>query len=150
MKPRSQGTSAYPVSQALLQVARTHRAYATALLRELDLFPGQELLLLDLAEHGPLSQSALVRCRCLDHSTVAKSLARMASAGLITRKTSSEDRRATIVSLTRKGEAVHDKIQAAWTALERATVAGLSSEQRKQLVRLMASVEKHIAAVARD
>ncbi|HEX7838608.1 MAG TPA: MarR family winged helix-turn-helix transcriptional regulator [Kofleriaceae bacterium] len=138
------------MSYAIWQLARTHRAYAATLLRELDLFPSQELMIMSLSEKGPQTQTELVKHLGCDHSTVAKSLTRMEAAGLIARCRSQEDRRATVVSLTRKGEAIQTKIDAAWERLERATVAALSPDQRKQLVRLMAQVEQHVAGVAAD
>ena len=148
-KSRAPCRSHYPVSYAILQLARTHRAYAAGLLREIELFPSQELVLMSLAEKGPQKQSELVEYLCFDHSTVAKSLGRMESAGWIAREVCEEDRRVTMVSLTKKGEALGRKIDEAWAELERTTVAALSPAQRKQLVELMASVEAHIAGAAR-
>lgn len=136
------------MSNAIWQLARTHRAYAGALLRELDLFPGQELLLMRLSDTGPQTQTELARHLACDHSTIAKSLARMEAAGLIARCASPDDRRATKVSLTAKGEAMRTHIDAVWERLEHATVAALRPDDRKQLARLMASVEQSIAAAA--
>lgn len=136
------------MSRAIWQLARTHRSYAATLLRELDLFPSQELMIMSLSEKGPQPQTELVKHLGCDHSTVAKSLARMEAAGLITRCRSPEDRRQAVVSLTRKGEAIQTQIDGVWERLERATIAALSPDQRKQLARLMARVEQHIAGVA--
>jgi DNA-binding MarR family transcriptional regulator len=116
------------------------------LLRALDLFPSQELLIMNLWEKGPQTQTELVRFLRFDHSTIAKSLRRMEVAGLIARRPSAEDRRATVVSLTPKGRAIRKKIEGVWGQLERASA--LSPEERKHLVRLMARVEKNVASVA--
>src|SRR5258708_4615616 len=147
VKPRASTTSSsYPVSFAIWQLARTHRAYAAMLLRALDLFPSQELLIMNLWEKGPQTQTELVRFLRFDHSTIAKSLRRMEAAGLIARRPSAEDRRATVVSLTPKGRAIRKKIEGVWGQLERASA--LSPEERKHLVRLMARVEKNVANLA--
>lgn len=103
---------------------------------------------MNLAENGPQMQSELVKLLGLDHSTVAKSLTRMEAAGLIARCTCESDRRATMVSLTKKGEALHKKVEAVWGQLERASVAGLSAAQQKLLVRWMECVEQSVAAAA--
>ncbi len=103
-----------------------------------------------LSENGPQTQSQLVKIEGTDHSTIAKSLSRMESAGLISRRPSKEDRRATIVSLTAKGTAIHKKIRSVWHKLERVTTSHLEEEQREQLVHSMQSVEKSILDVSRD
>src|SRR5260370_24816421 len=59
---------------------------------------------------------------------------------------SGEDRRGKVVSPTPKGRAIRKKIEGVWGQLERASA--LSPEQRKQLVRLMARVEKNVANLA--
>ena len=148
VKPRAPSSSARSVSYAIWQLARTHRAYAQALLRELDLFPGQELLIMRLSDTGPQTQTELVTHMGVDHSTVAKSLARMEAAGLIARRASPDDRRATVVSLTAKGCAMRARIDVVWEQLERATVAALRPEERKQVVQLLARIEHSVAEAA--
>ncbi len=103
-----------------------------------------------LSENGPQTQSQLVKIEGTDHSTIAKSLSRMESAGLISRRPSKEDRRATIVSLTAKGTAIHRKIRAVWHELEHVTTSHLGEKQREKLVQSMQSVEKSILNVSRD
>ncbi len=103
-----------------------------------------------LSENGPQTQSQLVKIEGTDHSTIAKSLSRMESAGLISRRPSKEDRRATIVSLTPKGTAIHKKIRLVWQELERVTTANLEEKQRDQLLEAMHSVEGSILDVSRD
>ena len=50
----------FPVSYGVFRMARAHRAHAAQLLRALALHPGQELIIMALAEHGPQVQSKLV------------------------------------------------------------------------------------------
>jgi len=144
VKPHAAAASAFPVSYSIFRLARAHRSYAAELLRTLDLYPGQELILMSLRENGPQNQAQLVEIEQTDHSTIAKSVRRMEDAGLVTRRRSEEDRRATIVSLTSKGKAVYKKIEAAWTELERVTVAQLDRNQRDQLLHAMRIVETSI------
>jgi DNA-binding MarR family transcriptional regulator len=134
----------FPVSHAIFQLARTHRAYAGDLLRALDLFPGQEIMLMALWEHGERTQSELVQLLACDPSTVAKSLRRMETAGLVTRHTLAQDRRVSIVSVTKKGRALQRKVDAAWRALEDATVASLDEAQQHTAVSLMRTIEADV------
>jgi len=131
----------FPVSYGVFRMARAHRAHAAQLLRALALHPGQELIIMALAEHGPQLQSKLVEIERVDHSTVAKSLRRLETAGLISREPSRNDRRAMIVSLTAKGRAIHKKVKAAWARLEAASIRALGALDRKTLLALMKRVE---------
>ncbi len=136
---------AFPISYSIFKLARTHRAYAADLLRWLDLYPGQELLIMALWEGGPQTQTQLGRIERIDHSTIAKSLRRMEVAGLILRRPSQDDRRATIVSLAPKGRALYPKIVAVWRELERVTVLELDDDLRELLSLTMRRVEATIA-----
>lgn len=135
----------FPISYGLFRMARAHRAYAAQLLRTLELHPGQELILMALAEYGPQVQSKLVEIERVDHSTVAKSLRRLEAAGLISREPSPSDRRAMVVSLTAKGRAIHKKVEAAWARLEATSIRALQTSDRKALIALMKRVEHAVA-----
>ncbi|MFE6338539.1 MarR family winged helix-turn-helix transcriptional regulator [Streptomyces sp. NPDC057798] len=123
------------VSYAIFQLARAHRGYAAAMLRDMDLHPGQELLLMQLLDRDGQTQSELLESVGLDHSTVSKSLRRMQEAGLLTRKPAEHDRRVMVVHLTDKGRAMREPIAAMWKTLEEASVRDLSEEQAESFVR---------------
>ncbi|GGY11024.1 MarR family winged helix-turn-helix transcriptional regulator [Streptomyces hiroshimensis] len=142
--PLSSARERYPVSFAVFGVARTHRALASALLRDLGLYPGQEIMLLQLWERDGQSQQALGKTLGLDHSTVAKSLRRLAAAGLVTRQRSDADRRVTLVSLTPEGRALESRVAEVWAELEERATAGLSEEQRAQFVATARAIEAAI------
>ncbi|MET8170619.1 MarR family transcriptional regulator, partial [Streptomyces sp. NPDC005329] len=91
------------LSHAIFQLARAHRGHAAAMLRALNLHPGQELLLMQLFDRDGQTQGELLERVGLDHSTVSKSLRRMQEAGLLTREPAPHDRRAMVVSLTDAG-----------------------------------------------
>ncbi|MFE6360270.1 MarR family winged helix-turn-helix transcriptional regulator [Streptomyces sp. NPDC057806] len=123
------------VSYAIFQLARAHRGYAAAMLRDMDLHPGQELLLMQLLDRDGQTQSELLESVGLDHSTVSKSLRRMQEAGLLTRQPAEHDRRVMVVHLTDKGRAMREPIAAMWKTLEEASVRDLSEEQAESFVR---------------
>lgn len=123
-----------PMSYAIFQLARAHRAYAAALLRTMDLHPGQELLLMQLFDRDGQSQSELLEAVGLDHSTVSKSLRRMQEAGLLVRAPAAHDRRVMVVHLTDKGRAMREPIAALWQTLEETSARNLSEQQAESLV----------------
>ncbi|WLW50365.1 MarR family winged helix-turn-helix transcriptional regulator [Streptomyces sp. YU58] len=124
-----------PMSYAIFQLARAHRARAAAMLREMDLHPGQELLLMQLLDRDGQTQSELLDSVGLDHSTVSKSLRRMQDAGLLVREPAAHDRRVMVVHLTDKGRAMREPLAAMWRVLEETSARNLSAQQAESFVR---------------
>ena len=122
-----------PVSYAIFQLARAHRGYAAGLLRQLDLHPGQELVLMHLFDRDGQTQSELLASVGLDHSTVSKTLRRMQDAGLLIRQSAEHDRRVMVVQLTDKGRAMREPLAAMWRTLEEITTRNLSPRQAQSL-----------------
>ncbi|WP_405643951.1 MarR family winged helix-turn-helix transcriptional regulator [Streptomyces sp. NBC_00019] len=124
-----------PMSYAIFQLARAHRARAAVMLREMDLHPGQELLLMQLLDRDGQTQSELLESVGLDHSTVSKSLRRMQDAGLLVREPAAHDRRVMVVHLTDKGRATREPLTAMWRALEETSALNLSAQEAESFVR---------------
>ncbi|MFI1970495.1 MarR family winged helix-turn-helix transcriptional regulator [Streptomyces cinnamoneus] len=142
--PEISAQDRFPVSFAVFAVARTHRALAAALLREIGLHPGQEIMLLQLWDRDHQSQQALGRTLGVDHSTVAKSVRRLAEAGLVTRQRSDSDGRVTLVSLTPAGRALESRVAQVWAQLEERTTRGLGAEERARFVATARLIEANI------
>ncbi|KQX73088.1 MarR family winged helix-turn-helix transcriptional regulator [Streptomyces sp. Root1310] len=135
--PRTPSTASEgPMSYAIFQLARAHRARAAAMLRDMNLHPGQELLLMQLLDRDGQTQSELLDSVGLDHSTVSKSLRRMQDAGLLIREPAEHDRRVMVVHLTDKGRALREPISAMWRALEETSARDLSAQQTESFVRI--------------
>ena len=132
------------MSYAIFQLARAHRGCAAAMLREVDLHPGQELLLMHLFDRDGQTQAELVESVGLDHSTVSKSLRRMQDAGLLVREPAAHDRRVMVVHLTDKGRAMRERIAALWQTLEQATARNLSEPQMKSFLRTAHTITEAI------
>ena len=122
------------VSYAIFELARAHRGFAAALLRKLNLHPGQELILMHLHQRDGQTQSELVASVGVDHSTMSKALRRMHDSGLLTREPAEHDRRVSINHLTAKGEAMRDPIAAMWRELENVTTRNLTPQQATSLL----------------
>ncbi|WP_084777904.1 MarR family winged helix-turn-helix transcriptional regulator [Saccharibacillus sacchari] len=138
----------YPVSFAIFAMARSHKGLTAQLLREIGLFPGQEILLFQLWDRDAQSQNSLGRALRLDHSTVAKSVKRLEEAGLVSRSRSPEDGRVTLVSLTDAGRALEQRVTEVWQHVEQATTEGFTEEEMATLTRLSlkaaANADKHL------
>lgn len=130
----------FPTSWAVFTLSRTHKGMAAALLGELGLFPGQELILMQLWEEEGLSQKCLGAPQKLDHSTIAKSIRRLEAAGLVRRERSAEDARVSLVFLTDAGRALEPAVHDVWTRMEAFTTSNLTADERDTLVRLAAKV----------
>ncbi|MHA7264392.1 MarR family winged helix-turn-helix transcriptional regulator [Arthrobacter sp. TMN-37] len=126
----------FPVGWAIFSLARSHRALAASTLSDLGLFPGQELILMQLWDEDGQSQKALGQTQRLDHSTIAKSVRRLEAAGLVRREKSSVDGRVTLVFLTDAGQALRDRTLRIWEELERKTVQSLTADEQAQLITL--------------
>lgn len=133
-----------PLSYAIFQLARAHRAHAARLLRDLGLHPGQELLLMRLLVRDGQTQSELLAVVGLDHSTVSKSLRRMQEAGLLTREPDEHDRRATRVWLTDRGRAMRGPLEEMWSELEQASVADLDPDTIERFIATSTAVRRSI------
>lgn len=124
-----------PLSYAIFELARAHRGRAAAMLRKMDLHPGQELLLMHLLDRDGQTQSELLDAVGLDHSTVSKSLRRMQDAGLVVRESAEHDRRVMVVHLTDKGRAMREPLAAMWRELEAISTQHLSTRQAETFVK---------------
>ncbi|MGA5363582.1 MarR family winged helix-turn-helix transcriptional regulator [Streptomyces purpurascens] len=148
-EPRIPTTAgAGPMSYAIFQLARAHRAYAATLLRAMDLHPGQELLLMHLLDRDGQTQSELLDSVGLDHSTISKALRRMQDAGLLSREPAAHDRRVMVVHLTDKGRAMREPIAALWQALEETSARNLSEQQAESFVETAHAITAAISSRA--
>ncbi|MBB5121467.1 hypothetical protein AF335_14060 [Streptomyces eurocidicus] len=132
------------VSHALARVARVHRAAAGQLLRSLGLHPGQELLMMQLWDHGPQPQAQLIERLGLDASTVTRMVQRLEQAGFVRRRRSDTDRRAVLVEATAAAQALQEQVVQAWRELEELTLRGLDDSERAGLAELLSRVEGNL------
>jgi len=134
-----------PLSGAIFRTARAQRLVAGKVLRDTGLYPGQELLMMQLWESGEQRQADLITSLGLDPSTVTKMLQRLEQAGFLSRRPSDQDRRAVMVRPTRAGLAMRTQVMQAWRDLEVAASAGLTSEEYDEVLRLLARIELNLA-----
>lgn len=138
------------LSYAIFQLARAHRGHAAAMLRAMNLHPGQELLLMQLYDRDGQTQSELLDSVGLDHSTVSKSLRRMQEAGLLTREPAAHDRRVMVVRLTDAGRALRGPIAEMWRTLEEISVRDLTAEQAETFTATAYAIERSVRSRGRQ
>jgi DNA-binding MarR family transcriptional regulator len=129
-----------PVGYAIAQVAHVHRMELVSRLRALGLYPGQELIIVDLHENPNSNQGDLVGRLGVDQSTVAKALARMEKAGLVTRTRNDADARVVRTKLTLQGENVVSSVKTTWADLDRVAMSGLQQQEINHLLELLGKV----------
>ncbi|GAA4020209.1 hypothetical protein GCM10022247_50170 [Allokutzneria multivorans] len=138
-----------PVNTQVIRVARLHRTVAAQLLREMGLHPGQELLMMQVWDHGPQRQSALSEALDVDASTLTRTVQRLEHAGFVRRNRCSTDGRAWEVESTKAGLALRERVLAAWDELEKITLNGLSEAEVAALSSALARVEGNLCEFAR-
>lgn len=116
------------INQAIRLLTLRARARAAALLAEIDLYPGQEVLLLELARNGPRIQAQLSEALGCEPPSITLMAGKLEAAGHISRCSSPSDKRASVVELTDSGRALIEQIKRLWCTLAEETVANLSSD----------------------
>lgn len=128
----------------IARVSRAHRNCAQSALSQLNLFPVQELILLQLAEQDALTQTQIAERLMIEAPTVSKMLQRLERGGLIRRTTDADDARISRVSLTADSRALLPAVRAVWSELEARTLAGLTDVEQALLRRLLLQVRANL------
>jgi DNA-binding MarR family transcriptional regulator len=136
-----------PISHVIFRLARAHHMLAGQLLREVGLFPGQELLMMHLWDNGPQRQSALATEFDTDSASMTRTVQRLERAGYVRRVADPDDGRATLVEPTAAGLSLRDRIEQMWRRLEELTVADLSAEQQRRALSSLRRLEDNLLAV---
>ena len=135
---------AHALNDAIRGIGMRHRALAAALLAPLGLHPGQEILLLDLDAHGPRTQIQLATASGCEPPTITGSVRKLESAGLVVRRASPTDGRATIVELSDRGRALLPALKEAWRELAERTVADVGAASPEQLTDVLVDLARSL------
>lgn len=112
----------------------------TPLLEPLGLTYTQYIAMMAMWEHKSLSVKDLGNLLFLDSGTLTPMLKKMEKAGWIQRKRSEDDERVVIITITAKGEELHD--QAAEIPVRMAGCVKLENEEAFQLYALLQKMMK--------
>jgi len=108
--------------------------------RRHDLTPLQFAVLSALADSPPLDHVRLAGIAALDRTTVGVVARKLEARGLITRRTSDEDRRSKLIEITPAGRALVDAALPAVEAVQERLLAPLSAAERATLLALLARI----------
>lgn len=131
-------------------IARAHRAMGEKLLQGTGLRTGQELVIMLLGDSPGQSQAAITRWLGVEPPTTAKMLARLERAGFVQRIRSTDDRRVVLVSLTEKGQSLHQRVGELWNELNGIPTAGFSTKDQLELERLLLRVLANLSPETGD
>ena len=147
MGPQDAGPAmpAEPLTNAIVRVARLHRMLAAQLLRRVGLHLGQELVMMQLWQRGPQSQTELVRVLGSDSATMTRTVRRLEDAGFVRRRASPTDRRATIIEATPASRSVRREVERIWSELERSAAGELTPDQQAEALALLQRIEDGLA-----
>ncbi len=112
----------------------------------LGVLPGQFPVLLALYEDDGLTQAALARVAGVEQPTMARTLARMESAGLVRREPDPGDGRSAGVHLTERARDLERPLVDAARTVNRRAVRGLSADERSLLYRVIERASANLAA----
>ena len=97
------------------------------------LFP----LLVGIERRGPIGVVELADCVGRDYTTVSRQVAKLESLGLVERRGSTTDQRVREATVTPKGKAMTDRVDAARDRIGRSIFATWDAHDIEELVRLM-------------
>lgn len=129
----------------LVQVCKAHRQKASTLLSQVDLYAGQEMLLLKLWAKDGLMQSEMADELCVQPATITKMLDRMVESGLVERRKDPDDQRVSRIYLTTKGIALQEPVAGVWQKFEDQATADFTLEEKILLRRLLLQLQKNLA-----
>lgn len=121
----------FPLYACAKEVVRQY----TPLLEPLGLTYTQYIAMMVLWEHKSISIRDIGKLLYLDSGTLTPMLKKMEKAGLITRSRSKEDERVVIITITQKGEELHDA--ASEIPIKMSQCVKIDSEEAQQLYTLL-------------
>jgi len=128
----------------LAKVCRAHRANVGALLAQVGLHVGQEMVLLELWRKDGLRGIELAERLGVEPPTVTRMLQRMEGCGLVVRQRDPEDARSFRVYLTERSRSLEQPVARCWERAEEKTLTGMSPVERQTLHQLLTKVRVNL------
>lgn len=138
-----------PLSDAVFRVARLHKMLAGQLLRQVGLYPNQELVMMRLWAEGPQRQVDLVRMLESEAPTIARTIQRLEKAGFVRTSRSPTDRRAVLVEATQESMSLRGSVEGIWATLESWTVGDWTESRRADILEALTALEANLLEAER-
>lgn len=110
-------------------IERRMRIYAERSLSHLGIGFPEQVVVMQLSAHGICRQEDLAAHFSIDKGSIAKTVGKLESKGLVRRECNPADRREKLVELTEQGEAVVGSMADAYRVLEERMFKGLNQEE---------------------
>ena len=124
----------------MIKLGRITMHRFTEALEPFGIRPRQLAALIELRDHGELTQQTLCGHLHLDPTNLVAILNELEQHGYATRRRDPEDRRRHLVEVSNKGMAVIEKVSEVMDGVEDDLLAGLDADEREQLDALLTSV----------
>lgn len=102
--------------------------------KDIDMTPLQFSIMWTLNQHPGLDQITLAKHVALDRATGSNIVTRLEAKGYLSRKTNPENKRAKLVSLTKKGKALLSKAEEPMNYVQEKLLTPLSKEEKKNFL----------------
>ncbi|MGP1575549.1 MarR family winged helix-turn-helix transcriptional regulator, partial [Selenomonas sp.] len=122
MRPGDMGTSI-----ALLY--RYSQSYFNEEMKKYGLGNGQYVFLLYLLDHEGINQETLAHMVKIDKTTAARAVARLVEAGYVKRTVSDSDRRAYVLTTTKKSQGIKKELRKTMAAWQEMVETGFTPEE---------------------
>lgn len=132
------------VGYNLVKLCKAYFNRLNAVLNPLNLYEGQQNLLMLLWEEDGLPQVEITRRLGIEAASVSKAIERMEAAGFVQRMPSPDDARANDIYLTEAGRALQAPVHEAWFAVEEQLLATMTVEERLLVRRLMLQMRENL------
>lgn len=136
------------IGYAITDVGRLLRTVFERRVRQLGLTRSQWLVIARVYRRPGLSQSAVADLLEIEKAPAGRLIERMEFKGWLERRADKRDRRINRLHLTQAGEHLHAAVFPIAEATVDDALAGLSTQQRRQLTRTMARVKATLQALA--
>jgi DNA-binding MarR family transcriptional regulator len=122
------------LNRSIRTICIRHRARWAAKLEPLGIHPAHEIVLLQLDAQGPQTQKQLAAGGGCEPPTITLMVSKLEAMGLLSRRTSDQDARSVVVTLTSKGKRTIPRLKSLWQELADETVDYLPSGEVDGLI----------------
>lgn len=122
---------------AVVDMTRQYRTALGAALNDLDIYPGQEQLLLALQKSGALPPSQLAEILGVRPPTVTKMVSRLSAKGLVLKTKQADDGRMVVIALTDNGARIMKRLAKRKKSVEKSLLSAFSKSEIKTLTALL-------------
>jgi DNA-binding MarR family transcriptional regulator len=129
----------------MTRASRAHRRWAEEAFRQLGIYVGQEMILMQLWFEEGIPQSQIAACIEVEAPTMTKMLQRMERSGLVERRPDPQDARISLVYLTERSRELEQPVLNIWRRLEELSVEGMTEAEQILLRRLLLQMEENLS-----